>query len=60
LLCPTIYDLGLSCCAGALDDPRARELFEEAFAQVWRAELEDDGFNRLVLRAQLSLASKFQ
>jgi glutamate dehydrogenase len=49
-----IYDLGLSCGAGELDDPRARELFEEAFAQVWRAELEDDGFNRLVLRAQLS------
>jgi glutamate dehydrogenase len=49
-----IYDLGLSCGPGELDDPRARQLFEEAFAQVWHGKLEDDGFNRLVLRAQLS------
>jgi glutamate dehydrogenase len=49
-----IYDLGLSCGPGELDDPHARELFEEAFAHVWRGKLEDDGFNRLVLRAQLS------
>ena len=49
-----IYDLGLSCGPGELDDPKVRLLFEEAFAQVWRGKLEDDGFNRLVLRAQLS------
>jgi glutamate dehydrogenase len=49
-----IYDLGLSCGPGELDDPRVRQLFEEALAQVWRGKLEDDGFNRLVLRAQLS------
>ena len=49
-----IYDLGLSCGPGELDDPRVRQLFEQAFAQVWRGKLEDDGFNRLVLRAQLS------
>ncbi len=49
-----IYDLGLSCGPGELDDPHVRQLFEEAFAQVWRGKLEDDGFNRLVLRAQLS------
>jgi glutamate dehydrogenase len=49
-----IYDLGLSCGPGELDDPSARQLFEEAFAQVWHGKLEDDGFNRLVLRARLS------
>ena len=49
-----IYDLGLSCGPGELDHPRARQMFEEAFAQVWHGELEDDGFNRLVLRAELS------
>ena len=49
-----IYDLGLSCLPGELDDPHVRQLFEEAFAQVWRGKLEDDGFNRLVIRAQLS------
>ncbi len=49
-----IYDLGLSCRPGELDDLLGRQLFEEAFAEVWRGELDDDGFNRLVLRARLT------
>jgi len=30
-----------------------REAFHEAFSRVWRGEMENDGFNRLVLRAGL-------
>src|SRR5690606_32900262 len=30
-----------------------RDPFHEAFARVWRREVEDDGFNRLVLGAGL-------
>ncbi len=35
------------------DIDRVKELFENAFASVWCGEVENDGFNRLVLRAQL-------
>ncbi|HVR98705.1 MAG TPA: NAD-glutamate dehydrogenase [Thermoanaerobaculia bacterium] len=38
----------------AIDLDGVREAFHQAFAQVWRNEAEDDGFNRLVLRAVLS------
>jgi glutamate dehydrogenase len=38
----------------AIDLDGVRHAFHEAFAQVWRNEAEDDGFNRLVLRAALS------
>ncbi len=31
-----------------------RERFEDAFARVWRGDAENDGFNRLVLRAGLT------
>ena len=31
-----------------------RDKFQEAFARVWAADMEDDGFNRLVLTAGLS------
>jgi glutamate dehydrogenase len=37
-----------------LDLERARGTFDEAFAQVWRGEMENDGFNRLILGAGLS------
>ncbi|MCP3956568.1 MAG: NAD-glutamate dehydrogenase [bacterium] len=36
-----------------VDPEDARERFEEAFACVWSGEVENDGFNRLVLRAGL-------
>ena len=37
----------------AVDLGRVKEAFHEAYAQVWRAEMENDGFNKLVLRAGL-------
>ena len=40
--------------SGALDPESVAAAFEEAFAQVWRGNAENDGFNRLVLRAGLS------
>ncbi|HEY6398532.1 MAG TPA: NAD-glutamate dehydrogenase, partial [Solirubrobacteraceae bacterium] len=47
-----IYDFGLRSSG---DDPmKVRELFQDAFLQVWRGELEDDGLNGLVVRAGLS------
>jgi len=36
-----------------IDLQRAQEAFREAFARVWRGELESDGFNRLVVLAGL-------
>lgn len=32
---------------------KVQSLFQDAFAKVWRGELEDDGFNRLILGAEL-------
>jgi len=49
-----IYDFGLR--HGQLTDLETdgmRERFQEAFAMVWRGDLENDGLNRLVLRAGL-------
>ncbi|MGI8864116.1 MAG: NAD-glutamate dehydrogenase [Solirubrobacteraceae bacterium] len=46
-----IYDFGLRCVTDDLE--RVRDLFQEAFLAVWRGDLEDDGLNALVLRAQL-------
>ncbi|MGB6976380.1 MAG: NAD-glutamate dehydrogenase [Gammaproteobacteria bacterium] len=37
-----------------LDVEASKELFQEVFHRVWRGEAENDSFNRLVLRAQLS------
>ena len=59
-----IYDFGLrrSGAAGA-EGPRAhpplgsgpvKGLFEDALGALWRGQIEDDGFNALVLHAQLS------
>jgi glutamate dehydrogenase len=39
---------------GAVDVAGLRSRFEDAFAHVWRGEVESDGFNRLVLCAGLS------
>lgn len=36
------------------DFEHAQQLFQDAFAKVWRGALEDDGFNRLVLGAGLT------
>jgi glutamate dehydrogenase len=48
-----IYDFGLRHEQTHLDDEGMRERFQEAFAMVWRGDLENDGLNRLVLRAGL-------
>jgi glutamate dehydrogenase len=50
-----IYDFGLACGeASELETDRVRDAFQEAFSRVWRGEAESDGFNRLVLRAELT------
>ncbi len=38
---------------GKFDLYKVRTLFQDAFAKVWRGDLEDDGFNRLILSAGL-------
>ncbi len=50
-----LHDFGLS--AGddiELDIGAIDEIFEDAFGRVFRGEIENDGFNRLVLRARLT------
>ncbi|HEX2182323.1 MAG TPA: NAD-glutamate dehydrogenase [Rubrobacteraceae bacterium] len=50
-----IYDFGLLHEAeGGLQTGEVRDIFQDAFARAWREEVEDDGFNRLVLRARLT------
>jgi glutamate dehydrogenase len=50
-----IYDFGLDYSQDAeLQTDRVRQIFQETFAQVWRGEAENDGFNRLVLGAGLT------
>ncbi|MDP9397566.1 MAG: NAD-glutamate dehydrogenase [Actinomycetota bacterium] len=49
-----IYDFGLRYePSGEPVVDGAKELFQEAFAAVWAGEAENDGFNGLVLRANL-------
>ncbi|MDE1179694.1 NAD-glutamate dehydrogenase [Paraburkholderia sp.] len=49
-----IHDFGLELADDTeFDIERVKNLFEDAFAQVWTGEIESDDFNRLVLRAQL-------
>jgi glutamate dehydrogenase len=38
----------------AATDPASRELFEDALTALWRGDVEDDGFNALVLDAGLT------
>src|SRR5207244_13051649 len=50
-----IYDFGLRHDEGAdFHTDQVRETFQDVFARTWRGEAEDDGFNRLVLGAQLT------
>jgi len=50
-----VYDFGLRYDARrAAGEDGLKELFQEAFAAVWRGEAEGDGFNALVLRAGLT------
>jgi glutamate dehydrogenase len=50
-----IYDLGLTYeGATELAADRVRGAFEDAFVRAWRGEVENDGYNRLVLQAALT------
>ncbi|MGH3107408.1 MAG: NAD-glutamate dehydrogenase domain-containing protein, partial [Rubrobacter sp.] len=50
-----IYDFGLVHETGdELQTGEVREIFQDAFARAWRGTVENDGFNRLVLRARLT------
>jgi glutamate dehydrogenase len=50
-----IHDFGLELADDTeFDIERVKNLFEDAFEQVWTGEIESDDFNRLVLRAQLA------
>ncbi|MGF1477028.1 MAG: NAD-glutamate dehydrogenase [Geminicoccaceae bacterium] len=51
-----LHDFGALVDEGAAVDPlEVRDLFQQAFASVWRGEVENDGLNRLVLLAGLSV-----
>ncbi len=50
-----IYDFGLTYeGADELETEQVRESFQNAFIRTWRGDVEDDGYNRLLLRAQLT------
>jgi len=50
-----IMDFTMTLTTGDNSDfERTQELFQQAFAAVWNNQLENDGFNRLVLGAKLS------
>jgi glutamate dehydrogenase len=50
-----IYDLGLRYDpSGTVPEDEVKELFQEAFRALWRGEIENDGFNALVLHVGLS------
>lgn len=44
----------LHSTSGQMDMVQAQALFQDAFSKVWKDELEDDAFNRLVLGAGLT------
>ncbi len=48
------YDFGLITGDDTLETRQVRERFEDAFARAWKGEVENDGFNRLVLGAALT------
>ena len=49
-----LHDFGMVTADGSdVDIARVRALFHEALGRVWSGEMEDDGFNRLVLLADL-------
>ncbi len=49
-----LHDFSLVSRDGtAIDFDAVRELFHDSFARIWRGEVENDGFNRLVISARL-------
>ncbi|MBA2346264.1 MAG: NAD-glutamate dehydrogenase, partial [Rubrobacter sp.] len=50
-----IYDFGLVHeTSGEFGTGQVRDIFQDAFARAWSGAVENDGFNRLVLRAGLT------
>ena len=50
-----VYDFGMQTGMGTVSDiALIREIFQQAFDQVWYGEIENDGFNRLVMKAGIS------
>ena len=49
-----LHDFGMLHDGTELDLDRIRQRFQDAFLRVWQGDVENDGFNRLVLRAGLS------
>ncbi|HEY7453689.1 MAG TPA: NAD-glutamate dehydrogenase domain-containing protein, partial [Thermoleophilaceae bacterium] len=50
-----VYDFGLTYSgSGDLDASGVRESFQDTFVRVWRGEVENDAYNRLVLGAALT------
>ncbi|MBK1696953.1 NAD-glutamate dehydrogenase [Rhodovibrio salinarum] len=50
-----LHDFEMRTAGGEpVDLGRVRDKFHEAFARIWRGEMENDGFNRLVLLARLT------
>ena len=49
-----IQDFEMSTADGqAIDPPKVSQLFQDAFEQIWAGRVENDGFNRLILKAGL-------
>ncbi|HMA31551.1 MAG TPA: NAD-glutamate dehydrogenase, partial [Casimicrobiaceae bacterium] len=48
-----IHDLGMTCSTGEIEVDLLHGVFEDAFARVFRGEVESDDFNRLVVAAKL-------
>ena len=49
-----IQDFGLLHHEKSLNISQIKEVFQEVFIRVWRGDIENDGFNRLALRAELT------
>ncbi|MCD0451240.1 NAD-glutamate dehydrogenase [Actinocorallia sp. API 0066] len=49
-----IYDLGLRHSVTDVEESRLKGLFQDALMAAWRGEVENDGFNALVLHAGLT------
>ena len=49
-----VQDFEVEIANPGLDIDRIDATFEEAFAQIWRGNAENDGFNKLILAANLS------
>ncbi|MDH3412849.1 MAG: NAD-glutamate dehydrogenase [Gammaproteobacteria bacterium] len=50
-----MHDFGMHHKEGpGFDFDQVRDYFQDAFACIWRGEVENDGFNHLVLRAKLT------